>query len=116
MVDNVLSAGNVIKSILPDANDRWIVLDRFIRSARLASSIAPAALSATLWQNGFRLNVGQVETFTYVDENFRIMLAANSSDPRLAGCRFLAPRMHLFAGHIVLLQAVLLNIVLLRIE
>jgi 5-methylcytosine-specific restriction enzyme A len=85
MVDDVLSARDVIESILPDANDRWTVLDRFIRSAHFASSIAPSALAATLWQNGFRLNVGQVETFTFVDGNFRIMLAAPSTDTRLAG-------------------------------
>ena len=84
MVDDVLSARDVIKSILPDANDRWTVLDRFIRSAHFASSIAPSVLAATLWQNGFRLNVGQVETFTFVDETFRIMLAAPSTDTRLA--------------------------------
>jgi hypothetical protein len=84
MVGDDLSAQEVIESILPDTRDRWTVLDRFIRSAHIASSMAPNALAATLWQNGFRLNVGQVETFTFVDEGFRIMLAATSADPRLA--------------------------------
>src|SRR5438445_7337229 len=79
------SARDVVEAILPNAADRLLVLDRFVRSVYLASSIAPAALAATLWENGFRLNVGQVETLTFVGETFRIMLAAGTSDRRLAG-------------------------------
>lgn len=79
------SARVVVESILPDIVDRRLVLNRLVSSVHLASSIAPAALAATLWENGVRLNVGQVESFTFVDETFRIMLAAASSDRRLAG-------------------------------
>src|ERR1700730_12632301 len=49
-----------------------------------ASSIAPAALSATLRRNGFRMNVGQVEALTFFDDTIRILLAATSADTRLA--------------------------------
>src|SRR5260370_15553206 len=84
MVDDDLSAQNVIESLLPDVHDRRTVLDLLIRSSQFASSIAPAAWSTTLWQNGFRLNVRQVEALTFIDTNIRIMLAATRADPRLA--------------------------------
>jgi Domain of unknown function (DUF3387) len=84
MVGDDLSAQEVIESVLPNARDRWIVLDRLTRSSRFASSIAEAALSATLWQNGFRMNVGQVEALTFINDSIRILLAATSGDSRLA--------------------------------
>jgi 5-methylcytosine-specific restriction enzyme A len=84
MVDDDLSAQDVIESVLPDASDRWTVLDRLTRSSRFASNIAPAALSATLRRDGFRMNVGQVEALTFFDYTIRILLAATSADTRLA--------------------------------
>ncbi len=85
MTDDALSARDVVESILPDANDRWTVLNRLIRSARSASLIAPSSLAATLWRNGFRLNIGQVEAFTFIDQSCRLMLGVPSTDTRLKG-------------------------------
>lgn len=82
--DCSLSARDVIERILPDSSDRWTVLDRLNRSSKFASSIAPAALSARLGNNGFRINVGQVEVLTFFDDTFRVLLAATKPDKRLA--------------------------------
>jgi hypothetical protein len=84
MIDNSLSARDVIESILPDFSDRLTVLNRLARSSQFASSIAPAASAVTLVHNGFRMNVGQVEALTFFNDTFRILLAATKADSRLA--------------------------------
>jgi 5-methylcytosine-specific restriction enzyme A len=83
MVHDNLSAKDVIEAALPDATDRWVVMDRLIRSWEFAASIAPAAPSLTLRPDGFRMNVGQVEALTFFDDAIRILLAASSDDTRL---------------------------------
>lgn len=82
--DGSLSARDVVERILPDASDRWTVLDRLNRSSKFAASIAPAVLSVRLGNSGFRINVGQVEVLTFFNDTFRILLAANKTDERLA--------------------------------
>jgi 5-methylcytosine-specific restriction protein A len=78
-----LSAKDVIENILPDAEPRRIVMDRLLRSWKFASGIAPAAGSVTLREDGFRMNVGQVEALTFFDDTMRILLAASIEDRRL---------------------------------
>ena len=82
--DRKLSAQEVIEAILPDVNARRLVMDRLIGSWEFAGTIAPAARSVTLSENGFRLNIGQVEALTFFNDTIRILMAAAIDDPRLA--------------------------------
>jgi hypothetical protein len=84
MVSDVrLSPQDVIEAVLADAEPRRIVMDRLVRSWKFASGIAPAAASVTLREDGFRMNVGQVETLTFFDDTIRVLLAASIEDSRL---------------------------------
>lgn len=58
---------------------------QLVQSAQLASDVSPGAWSVTLREDGFRLNVGQVETFGLFGDTLRVLLAASPDDPRLAG-------------------------------
>lgn len=79
------SARQVLEQMLPHREDRRAVLAQLVRSAQAASLIAPSAWSVTLREDGFRLNVGQVESFGLFGDTLRVLLAASEHDPRLKG-------------------------------
>lgn len=69
-----------LEQALPDPIARRVVLDRLLRSADLADSIAPKAWSLTLYDDGFRLNVGSVEAMVAGGELVRLNLASEIDD------------------------------------
>lgn len=64
----------VMVQLLPDSDERSMVLQQLLESSELADSIAPNAWAVTLFNNGFRLNVGQVEVLVFVDGQLRVNL------------------------------------------
>ena len=73
---------NVALSILPECEEslRQVVLAQLLHSAKVASEVAPSSWSATLFVNGFRLNVGQVEVLVLIDRMVLINLAISAED------------------------------------
>lgn len=59
---------------LPIKAERVLVLRQLLESAAAAEKIAPNAWAVTLFANGFRLNVGQVEALTFFDDVVRVFL------------------------------------------
>lgn len=69
-----VDAETVMSAICPDATLRTEILRRLLESIAFVESVAPRAWAVTLFDNGFRLNVGQVEAFTcgvFADEEHR---------------------------------------------
>lgn len=72
----------VASAILPDCDEdtRRTVLEQLLHSAQVAAEAAPAAWAVTLFDNGFRLNVGPVETLVLDGRTIAINLAVSASD------------------------------------
>jgi hypothetical protein len=66
----------VMTAVIPDEEERQFVLRRLLDSADIAESIAPQAWGVTLFSNGFRLNVGQVEVLVFVNDWLRVNFSA----------------------------------------
>lgn len=60
-------AAEIMKEILPNRADRDFLLTQLSESIQKANSVAPNAWAVTLYENGFRLNVGRVEVLTAFD-------------------------------------------------
>lgn len=75
----------LLERIVNDAAERRAVLERLLQSCREAAAIAPASWAVSQLQNGFRLNVGQVEAFAVFDDGVRLLMAAEKGDARLQG-------------------------------
>lgn len=84
MTSESVSPEEVVLSIAKDPNGQWIILDRLIRSAAIASAISATAWALSQFRDGFRLNVGQVEVLVAFPGGMRLLLAADANDPRLA--------------------------------
>lgn len=67
-------AGELVREWLPILAERTFVLHQLLASADLANSIAPNAWAVSLFKNGFRLNVGQVEVLVFIDGKLRVNL------------------------------------------
>lgn len=59
------SAETVMESACPDATARRFLMNRLLQSIAIAERLGPNSWAVTLFEEGFRLNVGQVEAFTY---------------------------------------------------
>lgn len=51
----------------PDAALRRFLMQQLLRSVAVAEQAGPRSWAVTLFDHGFRLNVGQVEAFTYLN-------------------------------------------------
>jgi len=49
----------------PDATVRRFVMKQLLQSIAIAERLGPNSCAVTLFEDGFRLNVGQVEAFSY---------------------------------------------------
>jgi hypothetical protein len=58
-------AGSVMESLCPAHQDRALVLRQLLDSIGVAASISDDIWAVTLFENGFRLNVGTVEVMTF---------------------------------------------------
>jgi hypothetical protein len=68
----LVEAEEVMLDLLPNLTERRFVLKQLLASADLAHSLAPNAWGVTLFGNGFRLNVGQVEALWFFDGTLRV--------------------------------------------
>jgi hypothetical protein len=59
------AAAAVMERTCPDAQARRFLMQQLLRSAALAEQAGPRSWAVTLFADGFRLNVGQVEAFTW---------------------------------------------------
>lgn len=70
-----ISAEAVLREICPDESQRRFLLKQLLKSIHTADLIAPMSWSVTLFNNGFRLNVGAVEALTFTDDGgLRVLL------------------------------------------
>jgi hypothetical protein len=58
-------AASVMERLCPSPADRFLVLQQLLASIEIAKQISPDVWAVTLFNYGFRLNVGQVEAMTY---------------------------------------------------
>ena len=63
--DDPASAEAVMRRACPDDQARFFILKQLLRSIALAEQPGRGSWAVTLFDDGFRLNVGQVEVFTY---------------------------------------------------
>jgi hypothetical protein len=68
------SAKAVISAFCRLADEQRLVLGQLLRSVEVASAIAPNAWAVTLFGNGFRLNVGQVESLDFINGKVIVLL------------------------------------------
>lgn len=72
---------NVVEAVviewLPIVGHRTFVMHQLLTSADFANSIAPNAWAVSLFKNGFRLNVGQVEALVFIDGELRVNLVGS---------------------------------------
>lgn len=86
--NEVEAAEEVMVKQCANAKDRLLLLERLVASADLANSVAPNAWGATLFSNGFRLNVGQVEALVFLDGQFRVNLVGSAGTEPFIGAGF----------------------------
>lgn len=65
-------AEEIMAEVCPAVADRRIVLAQLLRSIATAEQVAPHSWAVTLFVNGFRLNVGPVEAFTFLEREVRL--------------------------------------------
>lgn len=90
----VAEAEAVIMGAVPDQHERVLLLKRLASSAAIADSVAPAAWGVTLFSDGFRLNVGQVEVLVLGQGTLRVNLSAEFGVPPFVGTLFVAAAYH----------------------
>jgi hypothetical protein len=88
--DEIAQAQAIIVDLLPDPAERRLVLWWLVASVDAAASIAPGAWTVTLFSNGFRLNVGVVETVVFVDDVLRVNLVGSVGVEPFLGPAFVA--------------------------
>jgi hypothetical protein len=86
----VSEAETVLVRLLPDAKDRSLVLKRLLDSATMADTTAPNAWGVTMFSDGFRLNVGQVEVLVLGEQTLRVNLLTDLGVPLAVGPCFAA--------------------------
>jgi hypothetical protein len=59
------SAQTVMERACPNATARRFLMTQLLESIAIAEKAGPNSCAVTLFEDGFRLNVGQVEAFTY---------------------------------------------------
>jgi len=65
--DDPRAAEAVMRRLCPDEALRRFLMAQLLRSAAAAEQAGPRSWAVTLFPHGFRLNVGQVEAFTFLN-------------------------------------------------
>jgi putative restriction endonuclease len=86
--DQLSEARSMILAVLPDEDVRKAVLEQLLESSDAVERIAPSAWGVTLFSNGFRLNVGQVEVFVLSGDVIRFNLLGRLGEPPFIGPSF----------------------------
>jgi hypothetical protein len=69
-----IAAAEITRNLCPAKNLRRLVLGQLLRSVSIADRLAPHSWAVTLWRKGFRLNVGQVEAYVFLEGEVRLFL------------------------------------------
>jgi hypothetical protein len=80
--------------VLPDSSIRKAVLQQLVISSEAAERSAPSAWGATLFKDGFRLNVGQVEAIVCFPDLFRMNLIGKVGRAPFKGRLFSVSKYH----------------------
>ncbi|HUP92581.1 MAG TPA: hypothetical protein VM074_10070 [Solimonas sp.] len=72
--DDAVVAEAVMRHTCPDEATRRFLMEQLLRSIALAERAGPQSWAVTLFEHGFRLNVGQVEVFTYLNRLVRLFM------------------------------------------
>ena len=84
--DDETSAAATIQRLCPSLSDRKLILGQLLSSAGIAEAIGPQTWAVTLFDYGFRLNVGPVEVLTFFDLEVGVfLLGPTPSGPRCDG-------------------------------
>lgn len=67
-------AAEIMRVLCPSVAKQRLVLSQLLHSIAVAERLAPHSWAVTLFANGFRLNVGMVEVYTFLDGNVRLLL------------------------------------------
>ena len=63
-----------MSALCPSKSEQRVVLGQLLRSINVAEQYAPNSWAVTLFGNGFRLNVGPVEVYTFFGSEVRLFL------------------------------------------
>lgn len=72
--DDEAFAASVMLRACPDADARRFLMKQLLESIAYAEQAGPGSWALTLFDNGFRLNVGQVEAFAYLNRLVRFFM------------------------------------------
>lgn len=67
-------AEGIMSALCPSKSEQRVVLGQLLRSINVAEQYAPNSWAVTLFGNGFRLNVGPVEVYTFFGSEVRLFL------------------------------------------
>ena len=67
-------AESVMRQACPDTRARRFLMTRLLESIALAERVGPRSWAVTLFDHGFRLNVGQTEAFVYLNRVARFFM------------------------------------------
>jgi hypothetical protein len=76
-----LNAEQVIERACPDPKARKFLMAQLLKSVAWAEARGPNAWAVTLFADGFRLNVGQCEAFTYLNRLVRYFMLGSVPAP-----------------------------------
>lgn len=86
----VAKAKSVIERVLPESVLHECVLRQLLMSAGAAADMAPDAWAVTLFSDGFRLNVGQVEVLVLSGGRLHVNLMRSVNEVPFVGPEFVA--------------------------
>ena len=72
--DDVSFAESIMRRTCPNEEARRFLMSRLLQSIALAEQSGPRSWAVTLFDTGFRLNVGQVEAFAYLNSVVRFCM------------------------------------------
>lgn len=72
--DDIAYAESIMRRTCPDEKARSFLMSRLLDSVALAEQSGPRSWAVTLFEAGFRLNVGQVEAYAYLNRVVRFYL------------------------------------------
>ncbi len=117
--NSAADARRVIEAILPDESERRSVLSLLADLIERANRASVKAWDLTLFTDGIRLNVGQIEVFTLFDfrpvrAHFRIddglLSAAGREELRLVGAEIRGPNIYKTAPQVLIAEVPLIGI------
>ena len=86
--DEISEIDEIFSEMFPDIEERRRAMQLLLTSVGIADSVCPDAWSASMFANGFRLNVARVEALVILDRIVRMNLQAQSGAAPFTGPLF----------------------------